>query len=769
MPNKLVLYKPGKQTGYDPKRRHYYTEAGKLITKRQFKGLQGNQAGAGPEQYGFVANLNFTPHSDVAEVLERIVGYGDDMDRVSADPRFKKASERYNELVAYVPPDASPHPIPSQIRAAMNLAEFYYNSEGDISQHVEAPIDVGMTDLDVEGEAADEVRELYDEDHLDMKHVLMQNWLLTSIYGSAYPMEVYSGKDALQVVQLPSKYVWVGYQFINENLGGSPYYLKPTNGAREWTKELAEATLQPMSYNAIMGDPNQQTLSGWGMPINPQYLRPIRSKAPDYWRYPLPSISKAFKALSNRAIYNEMRRATMEGFRNQLWLFLLGTPELPPSPGEMEALKGTVNGMTGTRTGQLVWRGGLDVKQFAVEALDNVLGNETAATFTLDVFRQLGSSIRLTTGNPVNFTGTAGEQGLEIDLSLWLRRLEYIRGEIMRWERQFRLNWATLQGDESLVKAAKKTVVRFSRSLIEVGPLIKDELQPLYTMGLISAQSALKRAGYSYEVELKEKQAGEKDRDLFMPNPTYSQTTVNPNTPEKKSGSTPQGRPAKNVQALLLAAWDDSSQRHDYYVAVHAALAEWLWDKQNPGKFVAVLKQLNGDYLNNIAAAAYQQAGGIGELDPELREFSARFVNSFADGFLKTLQAQRSFADGDYELRVMLYPQEGYKMAVLNGQAQAMEERGARHWRRIIHPELSKSGTCVFCEADSHLLHGIDEPFSVLHPNDVCGQQWLSIQYLTASGLPSIEVPVPGDRADWQTEVESVLGAGVGKPRRKRS
>jgi len=97
-----------------------------------------------------------------------------------------------------------------------------------------------------------------------------------------------------------------------------------------------------------------------------------------------------------------------------------------------------------------------------------------------------------------------------------------------------------------------------------------------------------------------------------------------------------------------------------------------------------------------------------------------------------------------------------------------MRERGANAWRRVLHPELSKSGPCPLCIEDSLVVHPITDPFLVLHPNEVCSKQELFIQYFTQEQNPTVEVPVPTVPSDWRKIVEEILGKTRSTIRRRR-
>lgn len=798
-----------KYPGYkwNPKTRRYHDSSGAIRTKRQ---IQAEKNEDGPEQdsrYGFQVNFNRHPDSDTWSAIEKVVGMGERGYDISRDPILNQAGDRFNQLLAFMDQDNMdgaepyehrtknddgnwvaaaensrqdpPQPMPTGIRSAMTLSEYYCNTQGDVFQHVEAPIALSITELEIsvpkDRGVEKMLRDLYGPEKLNMRYILEQNMLITSVFGGSYPMEVPDSPDKPtvieQIIPLPPKYMWVGYHIVNGMLAPqdpSPYAMRPWDGSSNWTKELAQKMFMPMTYNAYSSGFNEQNVQGWGLPVNPEYLHPVRAKAFHWIRYPQPPISRAFRSLSTRSVYQEMRRSILEGYKNQLWLFIVGSEKLPPSPNEMIALKAAVDGMSGTRTGNLVWRNGLQVEVKAPQALSDSLGSEAAQILSLEVYRDLGSNARLTTGNKISIPGSgAGDSGIEIDLSVWLRRLEHIRAQNMEWEYLFRMRQADRWG-ETARKALETAKVRFSKSLLEVAEAIKQEVIPLYSVGLYSPQTSLSRSGGDYETELKNKKEFAPNREAFMPMPTYNQTATGADGKATQSATAPKGRTPDVLNPKKLRAdWNESKTRKLYYAAVLALLAEF-WETRDVDLFIESLKDTNVHWLTQIAAEAYKDMGGIGTVGLDKIQAAASFVNSFADNFgndLKHLvENDEPVATDAIQRRTMLYPQEGFKGATVNGQNQALAERGASHWRRVLHPELSKTGPCPFCVADSQVVHDMSEPFEVLHPNDVCGTQDVNLQYFT-NGIPSIEVPVPGYGNDLAQEMFGVKG---GKTRRKR-
>jgi len=792
--------KPTERFVYKNKNRRWWDNHNqRFISKREkdLLTLQSKHDEAG--EFGFPVIWNRTPDSDLYAKVERLVGQGERGKTIDRrDPVLVEAANRFNSLVAMLDPDPDyrgglvgqeprkderpPDPIPAAIRSAMNLSEYYNNTEGDVWQHLESAIDVAISPEITVSVPKDkglekQLQEHYSVHGIDMRHVLYQLMMCVGVWGSAYPIEIPQDKatgQAESIFMLPPRYIWVGNHLtygqqarLPQN-AATPYAIRPLNNSETWTQDLVQNAFRPMTYNAFGPDFNEQVLQGWGIPINPNYLYPVRAKAFDWQRYPLPPYARAFRSISTRAVYREMRRALLEGYKNQLWLFVLGTKDMPPSPKEMAALKAAIGGLNGQRTGDLVWRFGLEVKVIVPEGLEAAIGDQIDQSMTLAVYRDLGSNIRLATGNKLLSGSSGGDQGLDIDLTMYLRRLEFARTQVLKWEQGYRRRWAERDGSRAAEKIASAKV-GFSKSLLEVGSQIEKELQPLYTIGLISPQTTLERSGYDYETELERKKEFDPNKEKFGPPASFSQTVAGPNGASKTVSQTkPQGRPKTSLKAA-----DDEADRKAWFAEIYAALRELLWERGDPAAFIAALKMHNASFTRLIGRASYEASGGAfgtvnGAALDEWLDQSSAWINAFADGFLEDLNATDEHQTARIAWRAMLYPQEGYKMAVLNGQMFAFQQQGASHWRRVLHPEKSASGPCPLCVADSQIVHASTEPFIVMHPNEMCGAQALYLQYFVGA-IPSIEMPVPSHRNEIAAMVEEGLKTPVnGRLRRRR-
>jgi len=178
----------------------------------------------------------------------------------------------------------------------------------------------------------------------------------------------------------------------------------------------------------------------------------------------------------------------------------------------------------------------------------------------------------------------------------------------------------------------------------------------------------------------------------------------------------------------------------DRWAALNATL--WLTYLQDKDAqvFIFSLKKENAKWIAVFVEMGYRASGGShdGTLKNAI-DYTETFINGFADGFLQDL-LDGNVTDDRGTWRAFLYASEGSRMAYMLGQQQAMRERGAKSWRRILHPESSESGPCELCIADSMLIHSITEAFVALHPNEQCTFQTVDY-YPEEQGQVNPELP----------------------------
>jgi hypothetical protein len=184
-------------------------------------------------------------------------------------------------------------------------------------------------------------------------------------------------------------------------------------------------------------------------------------------------------------------------------------------------------------------------------------------------------------------------------------------------------------------------------------------------------------------------------------------------------------------------------------------------------EFVEELKRINVENLEYFAENGFRANGGMGDGWRAAAARASGFINSFADNFGQAIEGDFS---RDWRWRALLYPNEGWRMATVLGQQAAMRERGAKSWQRRLHPELSRTGPCEDCVADSMIVHSMDEPFELLHVNDVCDVEESIAYYVQEPGAippgqqPMVEMPVPGRKGLPEViQMLKDIASGIGR------
>ena len=718
----LQEYIKAEQGGYDYSTKRWRDEHGRFSSREKALGID--------EFIQGIVHFNLAPRSESWEIVERTIGGLSDIAGYGDTNKLLAALQSAETQVA--------DPMPSDILAMMKLAEYFCRVEGDVWQTIEIPINVGLKDLVIRG--ADkgletQIKELYDQSHLDMLDLLTQIWLSVAIYGMGIPLEAWDKGNCEGVFLLNPKYVRIG-----SSLGATGWTMGLVPESEEWLNQLKEQKLPSVMYDCFASDWNEYAVGHKSIPIKPEVCKPVRALAPAFNRYPIPPLARAMRSISTRQILEELIRATIEGYKNQLWVSKLGDADHPATPNEIATYRGLIEGAAGDRTGHIIWNHRLEIEQHTPRPLDQMLGSDKWQALTQHIMRQLGISLRLISGEgPLN-----AARGAEVvDIKVFIERLEYWRLQVVRWAHGFNLRWA----ERNKVKADKLPVVSFGRMLLEIEDLIGKRLQPLVQFGLLSSQTALEEAGYDYETELERKTAGEEDAWRFLPPPTFAQTTVNPETPEKQVVSTPKGRPPDvlNPKQALKA----SQQYETYLAGIMTAFDAMLQSSDRSvavQEFVQAVADANARYMREAAQEGYLAAGGAGGLDEDDRMLDSIGVAiEWNDEYLERFGQELLGIEDGAELekqrqRASLYAQEGDKIGYMFGVFLAMAEYGARGWRRVLHPERSVTGPCEACIADSALIHPIEEPFFEFHPSGVCTPQSV---YFYRTERPTEEIPIP--------------------------
>ena len=505
-------------------------------------------------------NDSSAPFQGFANILKATLGHAESYQN-AMQASYKSASDKYdamsqerkNQLWAVRGFDKAPETkpmanyMPMQIQTRMNLAEHFWQTDGDAMNVCEAPIEILARDVDVicpDKSLRNDIKDWIQE--IGLSQIMAELWSVMREYGQAYPFEVWSedGKNT-QIVMLPPKSVHIGYNWA---YGLSSMMV----GESEWTKSLLESVFPPAMFRILMRhwDDSPIATPGQGAFLPGDNLRPVFDKGRDWSRYSMPMISRGFRELVSRQVYEDSVRALVEGIRYQLWVIKVGDADHPPMPQEISAVRDMLNGISGEPTGMFVWRDSpLSVEVHIPKGLDQMIGNDYGGILTENFFRKMGISSEIISGETPGMLGASGGKGGgggqkgDIDVQLYIERARYQAGQVTSWAEYLVRKWA--RANSKRVKDLNKIRLPFMPTVIEMENRIKNVFGPMYRDGALSHRTYVGGAGLDGDNELAQKRVEMKDRDALMPNPTFNQIVTNPEGEVEKSASQtePKGSP----------------------------------------------------------------------------------------------------------------------------------------------------------------------------------------------------------------------------------
>ena len=577
------LYIKGTQSGWNPSSRRWTSLNGKICTKEQ--AVAENKIRTEPDQFGGMVKGRFpAPITNNFEILElqmssldsnnpmvgisgvikaAIDGSTNYKSRMEASyksalkkwedtDRRSMVSERnrLNAVQGLDPiPDNKPMPnyMPSPIQTRMNLAEHYYNTDGDATNIVDVPVELLARSIDVictDTKMRKDIETFISDKNLEAR--VSELWSEQREYGQAYPLEVWGGNDLIDVVPMNPKSMHVGY---NWTFGLTPEQYD----TGEWSESLIESVFPPAMYLPLLRHWNDSPFSGpgQGLLIPGENMKPIWDRGRSWMLYSMPMLSKGFRELVDRTIYEDSVRALTEGYRYQLWVIKIGDKDRPPLPGEVAAAKSVLNGQAGDRTGMLVWRDPFTVEVHVPKGLQEMIANDYHGGITKQFYRKMGITSQVVSGEMPGSLGSSGGKGGgsskgDIDVIIYLERCRYQAQQVTNWLTYLVKKWIRAHGTKYRVSALDTLKLSFMPTQTEMASLIKDVMGPMYRDGALSHRTYVSGAGLKSDVELEYKEEELKHREVLTPPVSYVQQVVDPSGEESTSAQTePKGSPDK--------------------------------------------------------------------------------------------------------------------------------------------------------------------------------------------------------------------------------
>lgn len=667
---------------------------------------------------GMVTEADLTPRSDAISKMERLIAgvRPEFLDKPDAfEQQLFGALTKTTDAIDRTMPDR----LPSDILAMMRLAESFSLIEGDVYQIMIAPIDFGLTkiDLSCDDEGIEkEVIDLFDK--IDIQDCAETNWLYCQTYGQGFP--AWDAKNPTEVLYPNPKHVHIGSAF---GYGVREMSYQADERLRERLKQEKEP---PMWIDTGGTAWNEYQQAGLEMlQLNMDAVTHLHVRKLPHNRYAIPPIARAYRTISTRQVLESMIRATIEGIMNQLWLYRKVQGE-KFMRGEVKALESKIKSTRGDKTGHLVWPD-LEIEQYIPKAIDSLVANDKWLALTYHIFRQMGVNIYVVSGERA--AQVRGDP--QIDIKVYMTRVEQDRRRQIKWPQAVANRFAQKLGSKSPVK------VWFKMNIFDAEAQIRDRLMPLISVGLLDIQTALEEAGFDYEVILGRKEKQEPLRHLWMPQPSFAQIAEPRKGPATKteSDSTPGRTPDSQSMRASIA---------DYSKAIFRSFEDVKEADDDDKKrtavaaFIATLMLTNQAQMTQAYRQGYLEAGGRQEPMGDRIVATVAWNNDYALNFKRDMLSAIEKGEDltQFEDRAGMYSPEGFKKAYMAGMFQVKRyEQGYTGWRRILHPEASVSGPCEICIEDSLVIHPIEEEFSD-HPSGVCTASFVSFWRGGASSYP---------------------------------
>lgn len=435
-----------------------------------------------------------------------------------------------------------PMPIDSRILAMMRLAEAVLLTEGDVRQAVSLPLDVGMKGLRIvhhDDGVRREAEELMDE--LALAQIAAEAWWCQRALGNAFLVPVTQDRLLTGVLTLNPKHVGLSTSPIG--MPATAYHMSPREQEDEARTHQWESIVQTLARAAedqgVSYTPyaewNERSLETGTVLFPPGSVIHLRSRELPFKLWGIPPIIGAIRSISTRMVLEEMVRGIMEGVRGQLIVLTLDSPR----PGEVEALRQMLATHRADRTGLLIWRSGLRVEQVMPRALDQLLVPEALFRVTLDIFRKLGVSIRLVSGEAPSSSARATDA--DVDMQVFLERLDVERRGV---ERLLNKLLALHRPGRKWAKQPPTVQIEDPRNKVE--RMVREVIVPLVAAGLLSSRTGLEVAGFNVDQERARRIDELKEYEVWMPKATFAQTVVRPH----REGPEPRAEPEPEEEDL---------------------------------------------------------------------------------------------------------------------------------------------------------------------------------------------------------------------------
>jgi len=286
--------------------------------------------------------------------------------------------------------------------------------------------------------------------------------------------------------------------------------------------------------------------------FNPEVISHYKPVGFEWERYGEPRLSGCFVDLQKKRKLQEVDFAVCDGIVNMIYLFKLGTDEMPMDDNEDARLASLLTAPS--RSYSLVWNHRISGEVISPDKRKTMISS--------DDYEICNNAIRESLGYTFGMTSGKGRRDIDKLVKMFVHQVEMQRGNIATHfeERLYR----RIMEKNNLPSYPH---IRFNHINLSVDNLAKVVVGLLYDRGLITRRTALEIAGLDYDEEKIGKIVEAKDGAIFpIPPLPYNQD----------SGGTG-GRPSastKDKDVLLATTFDELVNNH-----LKPAIEEIIEDK----------------------------------------------------------------------------------------------------------------------------------------------------------------------------------------------
>jgi len=656
----------------------------------------------------------------------------------------------YSSFTSDILPFTRAMQLPSNPHDIMKLATELYLSDEFIGTAIDMMVDFSAQGLEIECEDR-EVKEWFEQWMEDVNLAGLMSPIFLDYYRVA---NVYITRE------FDEEGIPVAYSLLDpiqtEVLGPLVFGQEEIalNLSRELVDMVSNPTLQSASHlERIPAEMIEKIRPGSNRYIiPPEKVSRITRKKQPYERYATTLLNKVFWPALYKQKTRLMDLSVVEGTMNQILKITIGNDEYPATQEDLVRVSELFQ--TPQKSFIVVYNHTLQMEFVTPKGLEN-LDAKKYDPLNQEILAGLGIPRVLIDGTS-GFTSSAA--GWLSTLGV-MEKLEAARSDVLRWLRQEFRQVAQAKGFKAV------PTPKFRKLNLRSDQTFKNVLLALYDRGLLSQESILDQANFSYDIELERKKEEQPNAQYFMPaklpyyggssnqqvgppnqgrpsgttDNDYSERPVIPNTPRMGQGSK-EDEEYSGDPYLDQAIWQYQQDNMDRWEQMQRDLSaldnDTTTDSHKKKHELEILlaafaiqwKRMSDLYLSEIFLHYYRnyQADTTHFAETkrhELTEWQDRYADRFVHELADVLEQAESHGEplalawDRFTPRARLYAEAGGANARLRGTMAGLVARGHTQvrWRAVLDDR-----TCAECRARDGQIYERDYLPDIVHPHCRC-------------------------------------------------